>query len=113
MSKAWPPLPFDDGRFDLVLGYSVFTHLPVDHQDAWLAELRRVTRPGGLLLLTVHGRSAYANASTRSSFHKGHQKTFEQEGFIYWSNDYWRDHFPAYYQTAYHDPSYIARHSTR
>ena len=113
VSHTWPPLPFDDGRFDLVLGYSVFTHLPVDHQDAWLEELRRVTRPGGLLLLTVHGPSAYRNASTRSTFHKEHQGAFEQQGFIYWSNDYWKDHFPAYYQTAYHDPSYILRHWTR
>ena len=49
----------------------------------------------------------------RSTFHKEHQRAFEQQGFIYWSNDYWKDHFPAYYQTAYHDPSYILRHWTR
>ena len=33
-----PPLPFADGAFDLVIVISVFTHLPRDSQDAWLAE---------------------------------------------------------------------------
>ena len=33
-----PPLPFEDGAFDLVLGYSVFSHLDRRYQDAWLAE---------------------------------------------------------------------------
>lgn len=50
-----PPLPFDDGSFDLVVGCSVFTHLDEVRQRAWLAELRRVLQPGGLLLATVHG----------------------------------------------------------
>ena len=52
-----PPLPFADGAFDLVIVISVFTHLPRDYQDAWLAELRRVTRPGGVVIATVHGDS--------------------------------------------------------
>jgi hypothetical protein len=34
---------------------SVLTHLPVKTQLAWRDELGRVLRPGGHLLLTVHG----------------------------------------------------------
>jgi SAM-dependent methyltransferase len=53
-----PGLEFGDGEFDLVYSYSVFTHLPEEMQTKWLAELVRVTAPGGHLWLTFHG--AYA-----------------------------------------------------
>jgi SAM-dependent methyltransferase len=52
-----PPLVFADESFDLVYALSVFTHLTGDLQIAWRDELRRVLRPGGLLLVTTHGRS--------------------------------------------------------
>ena len=52
-----PPLAFADDSFALVYALSVFTHLTVDLQRAWLRELRRILRPGGLLLLTTHGRA--------------------------------------------------------
>jgi SAM-dependent methyltransferase len=52
-----PPLAFEDGSFDLVYALSVFTHLTEPLQLAWRDELRRVLRPGGLLLLTTHGSS--------------------------------------------------------
>ncbi|MEA2246021.1 MAG: hypothetical protein QOH46_550 [Solirubrobacteraceae bacterium] len=44
-------LPFADGTFDVVTCLDVVEHTPDDR--ATLAELRRVTRPGGLLLVTV------------------------------------------------------------
>jgi SAM-dependent methyltransferase len=50
-----PPLPFADENFDLIYSVSVFTHLPERLQLDWLRELRRVTRPGGYLLLSIHG----------------------------------------------------------
>jgi SAM-dependent methyltransferase len=57
---AYPPLPFPDGHFDLVVAYSIFTHLERGVQKLWLAEIRRVLSPGGLLLATVHGDFAAA-----------------------------------------------------
>jgi SAM-dependent methyltransferase len=44
-------LPFDDATFDLVTCLDVVEHTPDDR--ATLAELRRVTRPAGLLIVTV------------------------------------------------------------
>jgi SAM-dependent methyltransferase len=52
-----PPLPHEDGRFDLVYAISVFTHLSADLQLSWMRELRRVIRPGGHLIITTHGAS--------------------------------------------------------
>jgi SAM-dependent methyltransferase len=50
-----PPLPYPDASFDVVYALSVFTHLPEELQQAWMAELRRVLRPDGRVLLTTHG----------------------------------------------------------
>ncbi len=59
VSAALPPLPHPDESFDLVYSISVLSHLDEKHQDAWLAELRRVLVPGGVALLSTHGPSAF------------------------------------------------------
>jgi len=48
-----PHLPFEDRHFGFVFAGSVFTHID-DLADAWIAELRRILRPGGTLFMTVH-----------------------------------------------------------
>jgi len=55
VNRASPPLDYPDASFDLVFSFSVFTHLDQDDQRAWLAELRRVSRPGAVLVLSTHG----------------------------------------------------------
>lgn len=49
-----PPLRFGDRSLDLVYAYSVLTHLREPAARAWLQELARVLRPGGLALLSFH-----------------------------------------------------------
>jgi glycosyltransferase involved in cell wall biosynthesis/SAM-dependent methyltransferase len=58
MIQPWPPTSYKDAMFDLVIGFSVFTHLSREAQEAWLAEMRRIIAPGGLLLASTHGESA-------------------------------------------------------
>jgi SAM-dependent methyltransferase len=56
-----PPLVYGHGSFGLIYAFSVFTHLSETLQMAWLAELPRVLKPGGCLLLTTMG-APYADA---------------------------------------------------
>jgi SAM-dependent methyltransferase len=55
---SFPPTPYPDASFQLIAGYSIFTHLTKDVQFAWLAEMRRLLAPGGIFVATVHGESA-------------------------------------------------------
>jgi SAM-dependent methyltransferase len=69
-----PPLEFEDDSFDLVYSLSIFTHLDEPLQVPWMQELMRVLRPGGLMLLTFHGKrqlDALADASVRATFEAG------------------------------------------
>lgn len=50
-----PPLDFPDASFDLVQLVSVLTHLPLALQRDWIVEVRRLLRPGGSALITLHG----------------------------------------------------------
>ena len=50
-----PPLPWEDGQFDLVYNLSVFTHLRLDLQFRWAWEIHRVLRPGGVFFGSFHG----------------------------------------------------------
>lgn len=95
-----PPLPFPEASFDLVYGISVFTHLPEDLQFAWLEELRRVTVPGGRLILTVHGEDLFPAP------HAGIGKEFRRKGFFY-SVGVRTEGLPDFYQTSYHTAKYI------
>ena len=48
-----PHLPLEDNSVNMLYAFSVFTH--IDHYElAWLAEIRRVLKPGGIAYLTVH-----------------------------------------------------------
>ncbi len=48
-----PYLMLEDNSCDVVCAYSVFTHIDT-YEFSWLAELKRVLRPGGRALITLH-----------------------------------------------------------
>ena len=56
-NELTPPTPYVTGSFDLIYALSVFSHLDEALQRAWLAEYRRLLRPGGLLVLSVLGET--------------------------------------------------------
>lgn len=48
-----PHLPTEDNAFDLICAFSVFTHID-EFETAWLLELRRILRTGGIAYLSIH-----------------------------------------------------------
>jgi SAM-dependent methyltransferase len=71
--EALPPSPYPAARFDFVYALSVLTHLPEDAGFAWVRELVRSLKPGGLLLFTVHGERLLGvlDEPERARFHAG------------------------------------------
>jgi SAM-dependent methyltransferase len=53
-----PPLDFAAGSFDFVYSISIFSHLSATMVEAWLHELARLTKPGGIVIVTFHGEQA-------------------------------------------------------
>ncbi|MEZ5959534.1 MAG: class I SAM-dependent methyltransferase [Hyphomonadaceae bacterium] len=53
--KTTTPTPLPADRFDLIYGVSVMTHLTPADEQAWIAELYRLVKKGGLVLLTTLG----------------------------------------------------------
>lgn len=49
-------LPFADNSFDVIIAYSVFTHLPEHVANHWMQELSRVAAPGAVISYTVEPR---------------------------------------------------------
>ena len=54
--NPWPPSTFGDSIFDLIFCNSVFSHFNEEIHEKWLAEFRRILRPGGLLMATTWPR---------------------------------------------------------
>lgn len=54
-SGSRPPLPLEPGSLDLAYAISIWSHFGAAPAVAWLEEMRRVLKPGGLFVLTTHG----------------------------------------------------------
>lgn len=74
------PLPWDDGTFDLVTALDVLEH--ADDDAALLSELRRVTRPGGLVLVSVPAFAWLWGPQDELSHHKRRYTARELESRI-------------------------------
>lgn len=55
-----PPLELADASVDVAYAISIWSHFAAAPALRWLAEMHRVIRPGGALLLTTHGLDTFA-----------------------------------------------------
>ena len=80
-------LPFDSASFDLVITLDVLQHLPLDGGDAAaLGEMRRVSRPGGTLLIRTNAQSFPRVSEDRASLYRRYdpeplRQVIEDAGF--------------------------------
>lgn len=103
-----PPTSLVDSTYDIVIGVSVFTHLKEHEQLAWLDELRRVIKPGGVVLVSVPADAAVAR-----------ERHWPLPKFLHWQRAAYVDGPSGdldgfigeadYYRTTYHHRDYIRR----
>ena len=126
-----PPLPFANASFDLIYGISVFTHMREPMQMRWLGELARVSAPGCLLMMTIHGETAIdfsrlapreyrrvrddvrragivvSGINTQLDGHAEHEGEYVN---VYHSADYVRSTWGRYFDVMHVIPGYILHH---
>ena len=57
INNPFPPLKYRKRYFDIIMAYSLFSHLSEDAHLAWLKEFLRILKPDGLLFLTLRQQS--------------------------------------------------------
>jgi cyclopropane fatty-acyl-phospholipid synthase-like methyltransferase len=87
-----PPLPFADASLDMIYAISVFTHLNEGFQRAWIAELERVLKPGGMLLLSLYSEHVWREQPEAA--------TVEAGGFVFRKSEKLKGILPDWYHTA-------------
>jgi SAM-dependent methyltransferase len=87
----FPPLRYEDTKFDMIYSLSIFSHLNIEDQGIWLKELSRITKSGGYLFLTIEGRHCL-----KETLHKDlgltqdeALKKLDSKGYIFAPYDNW------------------------
>lgn len=62
----YPPTSLKDQSFDLIIANSVLSHLQLNAMKAWLAEVQRLLKPGGLALLSYNGQFMLCGTASRT-----------------------------------------------
>lgn len=73
-----PPLDCPSSQFDFMYCFSVFTHLSEFSQHLWIEELARILKPGGCLLLLLHGEFSLKKIGVSDAL----QKEFYEGGLV-------------------------------
>lgn len=110
VNEMQPPTRYEDDTFDLIYAISVFTHIDESAQFAWLSELRRIAKPGCLLILTVHGDHYQRNLAETE------KAVLAEKGLLFrvGQTGRWKiDGLPDAYQTTFHTVDYVEREWSR
>jgi len=93
--NTFPPLDVQDGIFDIIYAYSIFTHFEETLHLQWLSDLHRMLKIGGLIILTIHGEIILKRCKDeedirQSMYVTGRDyeelyKKFYDNGYIYYS----------------------------
>lgn len=105
LTDEWPPLSYRDKSVDLIIAYSVFTHLDQEHQFRWMAELNRIIKPNGYLLITFRNKynlEQIADAAVRERIEA------DRGGIAFVPGDPAKG-VPAWYGETYHTPEYVRK----
>jgi SAM-dependent methyltransferase len=101
VNEALPPLPYPDDYFDLIYAVSVFTHLDEERQFRWLTELRRICKPGGAAIVSLHGdRCVQHMVPTKAD-------QVREEGILFDVSDGFKGMYPEWYQMTFHSEDYV------
>ena len=105
-----PPTPFEDAKFDLIYGQSVFTHLTEDSQFEWLSEHRRLLKPRGICAVTIASELGWSVMlqEQRDSYQYADylNRGIRDSGWL----DIGVDHAkPGYYRNTWHTTDYVVR----
>lgn len=106
VNESRPPLSFEDDKFDFIYAMSVFTHLDEEYQFDWLSELKRIAKPKGILILTVHG------ATCAEPLIDDEKSILNERGFFFQMGppgSIKPDGLPDFYQMTYHTREYVER----
>jgi len=109
-NKLSPPTLFTSAFFDVVYGISILTHLSEENQKNWYHELLRITKPGGLLLLTSQG-NVYKEKLTSAELNWFEQGQLITRGNVTEGHRvYATFHPPTYLQKLFSQESKILEH---
>ncbi len=97
------PLDYDARSFDLVYALSVFTHLPPHLQAHGMRELHRILKPGGVLVISLHGDALFGrlNRAERADYRAG--RLVVRGGDLAGTNHCAAFHPPAFVRGAFAD----------
>jgi len=122
-----PPTLLRDGHFDLLIGISIFTHLLERDTRDWLEELRRISAPGAVLLMTIHSDATAARSNLPEALWRqwkdtgfadaGANPDLESEMSVqdyyrntFFTHDYVRENWSRYFEIVDIVPGYVGNH---